>query len=373
MSKLFSPIHIGPVPLKHRVVMAPLTRTRASMPGEVPNALMLDYYTQRASEGGLIITEATSISASARGVYGAPGMFSEAQVRGWRCITKAVHAKGGRIFAQLWHTGRTSHIETTGGIQPVSASVNPEYWQDETHFASTSAGWVQPSAHRALEIAEIRQIVEDYREAAVRAKSAGFDGVELHGANGYLPDQFLQDSSNRRTDIYGGSIENRSRFFLEIIEALSSVFAGDRVGARIGPDGRWNGMGDSDPQALFDYLVGELNCFGLAYLHVIEPRVKGSVLIEDGREPVASAHLRKVFRGTIMAAGGFEPATAEAIVTKGDADLVAFGRHFVSNPDLPQRIREGLPLAPYDRDTFYTSDAKGYVDYPAFGDTAQAA
>lgn len=373
MSKLFSSIHVGPVPLKHRVVMAPLTRSRAAMPGDVPSDLMVEYYSQRASDGGLIISEATPVSPGARGWYGAPGMFTDEQVKGWRRVTAAVHAKGGRIFAQLWHTGRSSHVDVTGGLTPVSASVNPAYWEDETHLTSTPSGWVQPSPHRALEIEEIHGIVEDYRQAAIRAKEAGFDGVELHGANGYLPDQFLQDSSNKRTDIYGGSIENRARFFLEIIDALSSVFAGDRVAARIGPDGRWNGMGDSDPKALFDYLVTELNCVGLAYLHVIEPRVKGNVVIHEGQAPIAATHLRKVFRGTIMAAGGFEPDTAEAIVAKGDADLVAFGRHFVSNPDLPQRIRERLPLTPYDRNTFYTFGAEGYVDYSAYGEKAQAA
>jgi N-ethylmaleimide reductase len=373
MSKLFSAIHVGPVPLKHRVVMAPLTRSRASMPGEVPGDLMVEYYSQRASDGGLIISEATPVSPGARGWFGAPGMFTDEQVKGWRRVTAAVHARGGRMFAQLWHTGRSSNVDVTGGITPVSASVDPSYWESGDHLTSTPSGWAPPSPHRALEIDEIRGIVEDYRKAAARAKEAGFDGVELHGANGYLPDQFLQDSSNRRTDIYGGSVENRARFFVEIVEALSSVFAGDRVGVRIGPDGRWNGMGDSDPRALFDYLVGQLNCFGLAYLHVIEPRVKGNVVVHEGQEPIAAAHLRRIFRGTIIAAGGFEPGTAMAIVDRGDADLVAFGRHFVSNPDLPQRIRDGLPLAPYDRETFYTVGAEGYVDYPAYGSAARAA
>jgi N-ethylmaleimide reductase len=373
MSRLFSATHVGPVPLKHRVVMAPLTRSRATMPGAVPGDLMVDYYTQRASDGGLIIAEATPISPGARGWYGAPGLFTEDQVQGWRRVTNAVHAKGGRIFAQLWHTGRSSHVDVTGGPSPVSASVNPAYWADKGHLTSTPSGWVRPSPHRALAIDEIHAIVEDYRKAAARAKEAGFDGVELHGANGYLPDQFLQDSSNHRTDAYGGSIENRTRFFLEIVEALASVFGGDRVAARIGPDGRWNGMGDSDPRALFDHLVGRLNRFGLAYLHVIEPRVKGNVVIHEDQAPIAAAHLRTIFNGTIVAAGGFEPDSAEAVIEKGDADLVAFGRYFVSNPDLPRRIRDGLPLAPYDRDTFYTFDAKGYVDYPVYGEIVDAA
>jgi N-ethylmaleimide reductase len=366
MADLFTATHVGPVPLKHRIVMAPLTRSRATQPGAIPGELMVDYYSQRASDGGLIISEASPISAGAQGWYGAPGMFTDEQVAGWRKVTAAVHAKGGRIFAQLWHTGRSSHSDVSGGIVPVSASVDANYWKNPDHLTSTPGGWMQPSPHRALETDEIAGIVEDYRKAAERAKDAGFDGVELHGANGYLLDQFLQDSSNHRTDRYGGSIENRSRFFLKVVESLASVFAGDRVGVRIGPDGKWNGMGDSDPVALYDYLVHQLNRFGLAYLHIIEPRVKGNVVVAEGQRPIAAEQIRKIFKGTIIAAGGFEPDTARQIIEKGNADLVAFGRHFVSNPDLPSRIAHGQPLAPYDRDTFYTFDAKGYNDYPAF-------
>ena len=368
MSKLFSPIQIGAVALGHRVVMAPLTRSRSTQPGDVPSALMKTYYGQRASEGGLIIGEATTVSPSARGWFGAPGLYSDAQVAGWKAVTDAVHAKGGKMFAQLWHTGRSSHVDVTGGPQPVSASVDPAYWQDASHLTSTPGGWVPPSPHRALETGEIAGIVADYRRAAERAKAAGFDGAELHGANGYLVDQFLQDGSNKRTDIYGGSIENRSRLLLEIVEAMTSVFGGDRTAVRIGPNGRWNGMGDSDPRALFDYVAQELNRFGLAYLHIIEPRVRGNVVVGDGQAPIAAEHLRTIFKGRIMAAGGFEPETAEAIVEKGDADLVAFGRHFISNPDLPDRVRKTLPLSPYDRDTFYTFEASGYIDYASYGE-----
>jgi N-ethylmaleimide reductase len=346
--------------------MAPLTRSRSEQPGDLPGDLMAEYYTQRASKGGLIIAEATTISPSARGWYGAPGLYSDAQVAGWKKITSAVHAKGGRIFAQLWHTGRSSHVAVTGGPSPVSASVNPSYWEDASHLTSTPLGWVQHSPHRALEIPEIQAIVEDYRKAAANAKDAGFDGVELHSANGYLLDQFLQNGSNKRTDSYGGSIENRVRFLLQVIEAVSSVFGSDRVAVRIGPNGRWNGMSDSDPTALFDHVVGQLNRFGLAYLHIIEPRVKGNVVIAEGQAPIAAEHFRKLFNGVIVAAGGFEPDTAKAIVEKGDADLVAFGRYFVSNPDLPKRIEQGQPLSAYDRATFYTFDARGYVDYPAY-------
>jgi N-ethylmaleimide reductase len=367
-SALFTPLNLGPLTLKHRVVMAPLTRSRSEQPGDIPGDLMREYYTQRASDGGLIISEATTISATARGWFGAPGIYTDQQVEGWKKIVDAVHAKGGRMLSQLWHTGRSSHVDVTGGTQPVSASVNPSYWLDASHLTSTPTGWVPPSPHRALEISEIQGIVEDYRKAAERAKAAGFDGVELHSANGYLPDQFLQDGSNQRTDAYGGSIANRSRFVLEIVQAIVSVWGGDRVGVRVAPSGSFNGMFDSNPNALFAYLTEQLNQFGLAYLHVVEPRVKGNIVITEGQGPVAAEQLRKIFNSKIIAAGGFEPETAEAVVEKGDADAVAFGRLFLSNPDLPKRIKLGLALNEYDRNTFYTFDAKGYVDYPFYGD-----
>jgi len=260
----------------------------------------------------------------------------------------------------------------TGGKTPVSASVNPSYWKDDSHVVSTPSGWVKPSPHRALDIAEIPGIIEDYRKAAERAQAAEFEGVELHAANGYLIDQFLQDGSNHRTDAYGGSIENRSRLLLQVVKALISVWGGDRVAVRIGPSGTWNGMSDSNPHALFDYVADQLNPLGLVYLHIIEPRIKGNVLVAEGQAPIASEQLRKIFKGKIIAAGGFEPDTAEAIVEKGDADLVTFGRYFISNPDLPKRIKLGLPLNDYDRDTFYTFDARGYTDYPFYSEQAAA-
>ncbi len=370
--KLFTPLEIGPVTLKHRVVMAPLTRNRSEQPEDIPGDMMLEYYAQRASDGGFIISEATAISITARGWYGAPGLYSDLQVEGWKKIVDAVHAKGGRMFSQLWHTGRSSHVASTGGPVPVSASVNPAYWQDTSHLVLAPSGWTLPSPHRALDISEIPGIVEDYRRAAARAKAAGFDGVELHAGNGYLPDQFLQDGSNQRTDAYGESIENRSRFLLEVVEAMVSVWGDNRVSVRLAPNGSWNGMSDSNPQALFAYVTEQLNRFGLAYLHIIEPRVKGNVVLIDGLAPVASQQLRKIFQGKIIAAGGFEPDTAEAIVEKGDADAVAFGRYFLSNPDLPKRIEQGLPLNDYDRDTFYTYEAHGYIDYPFYADLVTA-
>jgi N-ethylmaleimide reductase len=364
--KLFTPIQVGSMKLEHRVVMAPLTRSRSVQPGSNPGDLMLEYYSQRASDGGLIVSEGTSISIAGGGWFGAPGLYSHEQVAGWKRITDAVHGKRGYMFSQLWHTGRAAHVDSTNGATPVSSSVNPEYWQDSTIQESTPHGWQQPSPHRALDIREIPGIVDDYRRAAERAKDAGFDGVELHGANGYLPDQFLQDGINKRTDMYGGSIENRSRFLLQVVEALVSVWGGNRVAVRIAPSGTWNGVSDSDPIALFDSVTKHLNRFGLAYLHIIEPRIKGNVLVAEGQGHIATARLRKIFTGTIIAAGGFEPDTAEAAIREGDADLVAFGRHFVANPDLPKRIRLGLPLNAYDRVTFYTFDARGYTDYPFY-------
>jgi N-ethylmaleimide reductase len=231
--KLFTPVQVGPVTLLHRVVMAPLTRSRSAHPGDIPSDLMVEYYGQRASEGRLIISEATAISITGSGWFGAPGMYSDEQVAGWKKITGAVHAKGGRIFSQLWHTGRSSHVDMTNGATPGAPSVVSDYWIDSTPSVSTPSGWAKPSPHRALDIKEIRGIVEDYRKAAERAKAAGFDGIELHAANGYLPDQFLQDGSNKRTDAYGGSVENRSRFLLEVVEAMVSVWGGNRVAARI--------------------------------------------------------------------------------------------------------------------------------------------
>jgi len=326
---------------------------------------MREYYSQRASDGGLIFTEATAVAASGRGYRGAPGIYSDEQVAGWKRITGAVHAKGGYMFAQLWHAGRTTHVAVTGEA-PVTASVDPTYWADPSILVVTPDGFSQPSPHRALETVEIADIIEQYRAAALNAKKARFVGVELMAANGHLIDQFLQDNSNKRTDRYGGTIENRARFLFEVVEALVTVWGADRVGVRIAPSGTFNGMADSNPRALFGYVAERLNDVKLAYLHVIEPRVKGGEVIAEGQGPVAAQELSKVFHGPIIAAGGFEPGTAEATVVNGDASLIAFGRHFIANPDLPKRIELGLPLNRYDRSTFYAFDARGYTDYPEF-------
>jgi N-ethylmaleimide reductase len=371
-SALFQPLRLGQILLKHRVVMAPLTRSRSIQPDSIPGDLMAEYYTQRASDGGLIVAEATNISLTSRGWLGAPGLYTDRQVAGWKAVVSGVQAKGGHIFAQLWHTGRSSHVAMTGGATPVSASVDPGYWEHPKHLVSIPGGWAQPSPHRALTVAEIAGIVQDYRRAAQRAIDAGFEGVEVHAANGYLIDQFLQNESNKRIDDYGGSIENRTRFLSEVVTALISACGAEGVAVRIGPYGAWNGMSDSDPSALFSYVAGHLNQFGLAYLHLIEPRIGGSELINEGQGAVAAQQLRRIYRGTLIAAGGFEPDTAEAIVASGTLDAIAFGRHFVANPDLPRRIREGLPLAPYDRSTFYTFDARGYTDYPGYDAAARA-
>jgi len=362
---LFTPIQIGAITLKHRVVMPPLSRLRAQWPSGVPSDLNLEYYSQRASDGGLIFTEATAISPTGRGYRGAPGIYSDEQVAGWKRVTDAVHAKGGRMFVQLWHAGRTTHIATTGE-EPVTASVDPSYWADPEMLVVTPDGFSQPSPHRALETAEIAAVIEQYRAAAANAKRAGFDGVELMAANGHLIDQFLQDNSNKRTDRYGGSIENRARLLFEAAEALISVWGADRVGVRLAPSGTFNGMADSDPRTLFRYVAERLNNLKLAYLHIIEPRIKGGDLIAEGMGPVAAQELGQIFKGPIIAAGGFEPDTAEAAVANGVASLIAFGRQFIANPDLPKRIKLGLPLNRYDRSTFYGFDARGYTDYPTY-------
>ena len=362
---LFTPVQIGAITLKHRVVMPPLSRLRAQWPSGVPSDLNLEYYSQRASDGGLIFTEATAISATGRGYRGAPGIYSDEQVAGWKRVTDAVHAKGGRMFVQLWHAGRTTHIATTGE-EPVTASVDPSYWADPEMLVVTPDGFSQPSPHRALETAEIAAVIEQYRAAAANAKRAGFDGVELMAANGHLIDQFLQDNSNKRTDRYGGSIENRARLLFEAAEALISVWGADRVGVRLAPSGTFNGMADSDPRTLFRYVAERLNDLKLAYLHIIEPRIKGGDLIAEGMGPVAAQELGQIFKGPILAAGGFEPDTAEAAVANRVASLIAFGRQFIANPDLPKRIELGLPLNRYDRSTFYGFDARGYTDYPTY-------
>ena len=367
--RLYSSVKVGPYELSHRVVLAPLTRLRSVQPSDAASDMMAVHYGQRASQGGLLIAEGTAVSQSGRSYLGAPAIYTEEQVAGWRKVTEAVHAKGGRIFVQLFHGGRQSHVFMTGGTDPVAPSVVPEFQS----VALTNEGFVPVSPHRELAIDEIAAIVEDFRHAAKMALKAGFDGVELHGANGYLPDQFLQDGSNKRTDAYGGPIENRARFMLELVDALASVWGAERVGVRISPSGEWGDISDSNPDATFGYLAGKLDAVGLAYLHIIEPRIKGDDTLHEGQDDVAAATLRKFFKGTIIAAGGFTRESAQDIVARGDADLVAFGRHFSSNPDLPARLKHNLPLNHYKRDAFWGGDESGYNDFATYEEQAKAA
>jgi N-ethylmaleimide reductase len=360
--KLFSAVKLGRYNLDHRVALAPMTRLRSNSI-DAPSDMMVKFYGQRSSQGGLLIAEGTAVSVTGRSYYGAPGIYADDQVPAWKNLADAVHTKGGRIFAQLFHGGRQSHVDMTGGVAPVSPSEVPF-----ERVSFTADGWVASSMHRALELDEIPAIIEDFRKAAERALAAGLDGVELHGANGYLPDQFLQDGTNKRTDIYGGSIENRARLMLELTKALISVWGADRVGVRISPSGEWGGIADSNPEATFGYLAAELDKLGIAYLHVIEPRIKGDSTLHEDQEPVASGTIRKSFKGTIISAGGFDREQAEAIINRGDADIVAFGRYFSSNPDLPERLKNDYPLTPYVRDTFWGGTERHYNDFPSYAE-----
>lgn len=362
MSQLMTPMTVGPMALSHRVVLAPLTRMRAET-GAVPGKLMAQYYAQRTSPGGLLITEATIAAENGNGYLGAPGMYDDRQIDGWRTIVDAVHARGGKIFLQLYHAGRQSHVDVQpGGAQPVGPSAVAH-----AGLAYTASGWVACTPNRALTEAEIAGLVTQFRDAARRGMVAGFDGVELHAANGYLFDQFLQDNSNLRTDRYGGSFENRARFLMEATHAIIADWGSTRVAVRLGPSGTFGDMADSNPDALFTHMAQALAPLDLAYLHLIEPRVAGNI-VDAARDqrPLGAELMRRHYAGLIMAAGGFEPASAEAILQAGDADMVAFGRHFIANPDLPARIDHGWPLAAHDRETFYGGNAHGYTDYPRY-------
>jgi N-ethylmaleimide reductase len=363
-SPLFKPLQLGAISLSHRVVMAPLTRMRAGAPDNVPTELSVEYYRQRASSGGLIIAEASQVSPTGQGYPTTPGIHSAAQVAAWKKVVEQVHARGGKIFMQLWHVGRLSHTSLQpGGKLPVAPSALAPAG------AGLTAEWQQVpyGQPRALETAEIAGIIEDYRKGAQNALAAGFDGVEIHGANGYLPDQFLQDRSNHRADRYGGPIENRARFLLEITDAAISIWGANRVGVRLSPWGSYGDMGDSNPVSLFTYAIQELSTRGIAYLHLIEPRATAEQLgLNTAGIPESAATLfRQAFKGPLIAAGGFGRESAAAAIEKGQADAVAFGRDFISNPDLPLRLMLGAKLNPYDRSTFYGGGAAGYTDYPA--------
>ncbi len=364
-AKLFSPAKAGAIELKNRIVMAPLTRNRARHEDDAPHDLTVKYYDQRAG-AGLIITEASQISPQGKGYAWTPGIYSDAQVAGWKKVTDAVHAKGGKIVIQLWHVGRISHpVLQPGGADPVapSAIAAKSKTFDGTQFVDTPTP-------RALDASEIPGIVEDYRKAAENARKAGFDGVEVHAANGYLIDQFLRDGSNKRDDAYGGSIENRTRFLKEVMDVVVGVLGGDRVGIRLSPFSSANDIADSNPQATFSHAIKLLNGYGLAYLHLVEGQTGGPRDIPNGGDLSA---LYALFDGAHMGNNGYDRASAIEAVETGAVDLVAFGRPFISNPDLVERLEKNAPLNALDTDTLYGGSEKGYTDYPTLAEASVAA
>jgi N-ethylmaleimide reductase len=351
---LFSPINIGPYTLPNRIIMAPMTRCRA-VEGNVPAAIAVTYYTQRVS-AGLIITEGSQVSQQGMGYPATPGIHSDAQVAGWKKITNAVHEKGGHIFIQLWHVGRVSHPDYQGGELPVAPSAIAQPGELATYEGMKA--FVTP---RALETDEIPGIVEQFHLAAKNALAAGFDGVEIHGANGYLLDQFLRDGTNKRTDQYGGSVENRAQFLLEVTAQVAEVWGADRVGVRLSPSGTFNDMSDSDPEKIFVYVAEQLSKLGLAYLHIVDA-LEGD--IRHGANVVKSTLLREAYKGVLIINGGYDQARGNAAIQSGLADAVAYAQLYLANPDLPERFGAQAELNPADFDTFYVGGEKGYIDYP---------
>ena len=359
---LFQSYALGSLELPNRIVMPPMTRSRASQPGDIPNALMAEYYAQRAS-AGLIISEGTWISPLGKGYAWTPGIHTPAQVAGWRKITQAVHDAGGRIFAQLWHVGRLSHTSLLEGHAPVSSSaMQAEGVNVFVAERDGTPGFVQASKPRALSIEDIHAVVDDYRQAARNAMAAGFDGVELHAANGYLVNQFIDSGANDRTDAYGGSLENRLRFLGEVAQALVEG-TGDksRVGIRLAPLTTLNGCVDADPETTYTAAAELLASIGVAYIHIAEADWDDAPHMPTEFKQ----RLRKAFPGTLIYAGRYTAERARAALDEGWADLIAFGRPFVANPDLPERLRSGAPLNAHDRNTLFGGDARGFTDYPA--------
>ncbi len=351
---LFSPVSLGLISLKNRMVMAPLTRNRAGE-GGVPQPINVTYYEQRAS-AGLIVTEATPISAMAHGYPALPGIYTDAQVAGWKKVVEAVHTKGGKIVLQLWHVGRISHPNLLpNGALPIAPSAIRPAGQ-----AFTYQGLVDYVEPRALDTSELPNIVNEYIHATKCALAAGFDGVEIHAANGYLLDQFLRDGSNKRTDNYGVSVENRARLLLEVTKAVVGVAGAGKVGVRISPVNPFNDMQDSNPQVLFNYVADALNQFNLAYLHVLEGCIPGGGEVQ----PFDFVALRKHFKGSYMANLGYDKARGNAAIASGHADVIAYGVPFIANPDLVERYRTNAPLNEADSNTFYGGTEKGYTDYP---------
>jgi len=363
-SNLLSPFQFHDLRLKNRIAMAPMTRSRAGKQ-RMPNELMAKYYAQRAA-AGIIITEATTVSEQGNGWNESPGIYTDEMAQAWKLTVDAVHAKGSRIILQLWHCGRASHSAFHGGkpaVAPSAIKING----DSIHTPQGKQPYETP---RALETDEIPGVVEDYRKAVVRAKSAGFDGVEIHSANGYLIDTFLQSKTNHRTDQYGGSIENRFRFLKEVFEAVATVWPKQRIGVRLSPNGVFNDMGSPDYRDQFTYVAEQLNTMKLGYLHVMDGLAFG---FHDLGEPMTLKEFRKVYHGPLMGNCGYDIASAEAAIASGDADMIAFGRPYISNPDLVDRVRNGWPLAePADMSAWYTpSGETGYTDFPTYADSAK--
>jgi N-ethylmaleimide reductase len=364
---LFQPYRLGPFNLPHRIVMAPLTRSRASQPGNVPNSLAACYYAQRAS-AALILSEATQVSMQGQGYAWTPGIHSREQVEAWRRVTKAVHEANGLIFSQLWHVGRISHpaLQPDNVLPVAPSAIIPEgkAFIENERGEGELVPFVRP---RALNIEEMPYIVGQYERGARNARTADFDGVEIHAANGYLLDQFIETGTNRRTDAYGGLVENRARLLFEVAEALMPIWGPDRIGVRISPLGKLNDIHDDNPEATFGCIAERLSDYGLAYLHIVNPAMDQ---MQSGQQPEPRAlgmaeMIRKKYKGTLIVAGGFQADTAERWLQEGRADLIAFGRKFIANPDLPERLRAGGPFNVDDPTTYYGGGEKGYTDYPS--------
>jgi N-ethylmaleimide reductase len=362
---LFQPLKVGRYRLRHRILMAPLTRSRARQPGNVPTSLMACYYAQRAS-AALIISEATQVSMQGQGYAWTPGIHSRDQIEGWRLITEAVHSMGGLIFLQLWHVGRISHpaLQPDGVLPVAPSAIKPagEAFIEDELGEGEMVPFVTP---RALETVEVPYVVRQYERGARNAMEAGFDGVEIHGANGYLPDQFLNSKTNHRVDEYGGQVENRARLLKEVVEAVAPVWGPDRVGVRLSPLGTFNDIADDDPETTFGYVSEMLSTYELAYLHLVNPAITA---LENHAEPDERSRrmlelIRRKYHGTLIVAGGFDQDTSEQWISTGRTDAIAFGRKFLANPDLPERFRERAPLNREDPSTYYGGGEKGYIDY----------
>ncbi|SKB66746.1 N-ethylmaleimide reductase [Salegentibacter holothuriorum] len=357
---LLKPASLGDLELKNRVIMAPMTRNRADNKGNEPTDLHVKYYTQRAGSG-LIITEGSQISKAAEGYINTPGIYTEGQVKAWRKVTQSVQENNGKIFLQLWHCGRISHPKFHDGEKPLAPSaVNPNTQ------AYTPDGFEDTVEPQAMNIADIKQTVVDFKHAAENAKKAGFDGVEIHSSNGYLIHQFFNKNANLRTDDYGGNIQNRARFFFEVLEAISEVWPENRIGVRLNPslNNAFGITATEETIPTFDYIVEKLNAYNLAYVHLSEPFTDVSEI--DYLEPNIAKHYRPIYKGNIIINAGFDQKSGNKVINEGNADMVSFAKLFISNPDLPERFEKNVSTAKWDEDTFYTSGAKGYTDYPRY-------